>query len=314
VLAKIGDNPITFGDVERVAANDLSRVETQYQLIRSQIIEAALDSLIRERTIGAEAKKQGKSFDELVVLEAGDRATPGEADIAAWFDANRNRTGGRSLEELKPQIADLIRQERLESATRKLVSRLTAEKKVKVYFEPYRHVLRNEGAPRKGNARAPVTLVEFSDFQCPFCQRFFQTLNQIERDYGQNVSIIYRQFPIESIHPFAVPAAEASLCANDQGKFWEFHDAMFTDQAHIALSDLRAKASTLGIDRRKFDECVESRRFKEQVQKDIAEGARLGVNGTPAIFVNGIELRGGAVPYAAVAAAIDKELSRASNR
>jgi protein-disulfide isomerase len=313
VLASVGNETITMADIRGRAGRDLQRIDTQYQLIRSQVIDATLDSVIRDRTIGAEAHKQGKSVDDLVLSEAG-RVDPSDAEIQAWYNSNGNRTGGRTLESLKPQIANLLRQEKLDAAATRLEARLSKEKEVAVFFEPYRFALDNNGAPVKGSVRAPITLIEFSDFQCPFCQRFSKTLHQIERRYGDTVRIIYRQFPIESIHPFAVGAAEASLCANEQGRFWDLHDAMFEDQAHLAVADLKAKASRLGMDRRRFDSCMDSRRHSQQVQKDIAEGSRLGVSGTPAIFLNGIELRGGAVPYAVVAAAIDKELRRTKRR
>ncbi|HEX6576379.1 MAG TPA: thioredoxin domain-containing protein [Gemmatimonadaceae bacterium] len=314
VLATVGGEKVTLADVENRAGDDLKRIDTQYKLIRSQLIEAALDSVIRERTLGDEAKRQGKTIEELVRAEAGPGLNPGDSEIAMWYNSNLDRVRGRPLADVAPQIADLLRREKLEISAKRLESRLMKEKAVKVYFEPYRFELANSDAPSLGNANAPVTLVEFSDFQCPFCQRFSTTLHDIARAYGDSVRIVYRQFPIESIHPFALRAAEASLCANEQGKFWELHDAMFQDQSRLAVPDLVAKASRLGLDTQRFQSCIDSRKYAQQVQKDLSEGARLGVTGTPALFVNGLELRGGAVPLPVVRAAIDKEFERIRRR
>jgi protein-disulfide isomerase len=168
----------------------------------------------------------------------------------------------------------------------------------------------NGPAPTLGPENAPVTIVEFSDFQCPYCRGFAPTLKSIKKDFGDKVRIVYRQAPIASIHPFAFKAAEASLCAQEQGKFWELHDLMFAEQEKLAVADLKKKARTLGMDGKKFDSCLDTGRTVERVQTDMAEAQRVGVNGTPAAFVNGIELKGGSVPYDVVAAAIQKELRR----
>jgi protein-disulfide isomerase len=181
---------------------------------------------------------------------------------------------------------------------------------VVVNFQPYRLTFQNEGAPALGKEGAPVTLVEFSDFQCPFCNRFAPTLKQVEKNFGDKVHIVYRQYPIASLHPFAFKAAEASLCAHEQGKFWEMHDILFGEQSKLAVTDLKEKAHRIGLDQKKFDTCLDTGRYVEQVQKDMKEGTRVGVTGTPAVFINGAELKGGAVPYETVAEAIQQELAR----
>lgn len=310
VLATIGNEQITLGDVEKRAGRDLERIEINYHQLRSMIVQAALDSMLRERTIEDEAKKQGKSLDELITAEAGVSINPSQADIAAWYKANPDRTGGRPLETVSAQIADLLRSENRQAAADKLVARINKERNVKVNFEPYRLSFDNGSSPSMGKDNAPVTLVEFSDFQCPFCHRFAPVLQQVRNKYGDKVKIVYRQYPIPSLHPFAFKAAEASLCANDQGKFWEMHDAMFGEQNKLGVADLKDRAVRLGMDGKKFDSCLDTGRYTEQVQKDMSDGAKVGVTGTPAVFINGFELKGGAVPFETVAAAIDKELSR----
>jgi protein-disulfide isomerase len=310
VLATIGGEPVTMNDVEVIAGDELAKIEGSYRKARTAVIESALQRILRERVVMAEAERQGKTLDQLALEEAGGSFEPNDLELTAWYEDNRSRVGGRSLEQVRPQINNLLRTERREEALEKLEARLNAERDVKVMLEPYRHTFDNTGAPTRGSDDAKVTVVEFSDFQCPFCQRFVPTLKQIEQEYGDKVQIVYRQYPITSIHPNAFKAAEASLCANEQGKFWEMHDLMFEEQDQLAVRDLKAKAGRLGLKQADFDKCLDSGRYTEQVQNDLAEGARTGMTGTPAVFVNGVELPGGAVPFQTVARAIDRELAR----
>jgi protein-disulfide isomerase len=312
VLATVGDEQITMADVRARVGDDLDQNETRYRVQQHKLVENALQEILRERVLGAEAKKQGKTVDQLMEAEVGGTLEPTEVEIATWYKENRARTGGRTLEQVRPQVADFLRDERRREAAEKLEARLNKERNIKINLEPYRVTLNNEGAPAMGPANAAVTLVEFSDFQCPFCGRFAPTLKQIEQNFGDRVRIVYRQYPIPNLHPNAMKAAEASLCANDQGKFWEMHDLMFQEQKQLAVRELKAKAGRLGLDQKKFDSCLDSGRYTEQVQEDMKAGSRVGVTGTPALFVNGVRVEGGAVPYETVAKAIEKELARAA--
>ena len=310
VLATIGDEQITLADLRQYAGNDLDQIEIQYQRARSQVIQNALEQVVRERILEAEARRQNQSVAQLVAAEAGGTVDPSDIEIQAWYQDNPQRVGGRSLDEVRPQIANLLRDEKSQAATQALEQRLRQEREVVVHYEPFRFQLNNDGAPYLGGSSAPVTLVEFSDFECPFCARFATTLKQLNAAFGDDVKIVYRQFPITSIHPNAFKAAEGSLCAHDQGKFWEMHDAMFFQQNRLAVSDIKALSRQLGLDQRRFDQCLDSGRFTEQVQNDMREAQTAGVTGTPALFVNGVPLQGGAQPYEVVAEAIQRELDR----
>jgi protein-disulfide isomerase len=311
VLASVGDEKITMADVRARSGDLLNQLETQYQIAKSRIVRTALDSILLEKTLTAEMKRTGKTVDELVATEAGaDGLTPTDADVVAWYQSNQARLGARPIESVRPQILELLRTEKRKAAEKKLQSRLNTERKVTVAFEPYRLQFDNEKAPTLGKADAPITLVEFSDFQCPFCQAAAPTLKQVEQKFGDKVRIVYRQYPIASLHPFAFKAAEASLCANDQGKFWELHDTMFQDQKKLTVSDLKQSARRLGLDGKKFDACLDAGRYVEQVQNDQKEGQRAGVNGTPAMFINGVYVEGGAVPFSTLELLIQKELAR----
>jgi protein-disulfide isomerase len=174
---------------------------------------------------------------------------------------------------------------------------------------PERTEIATAGFPARGPATAPVTIVEFSDFECPFCGRLFPTLKIVERIYLDRVRIVYRQFPLRRIHPLAQKAAEASLCANEQGRFWEMHDSLFGDQEHLTVDALKARAATLKLDRAAFNACLDSGKQAAAIDKDVAEGTKAGVTGTPAMFING-RMVVGAQPFAAIQAIIEEELNK----
>ena len=196
----------------------------------------------------------------------------------------------------------------VESRRAALISDLRVKHRARVLLEVDRKEVAEAGSPAKGPVGAPVTIVEFSDFECPFCGRIVPTLKQVEEAYGDQVRVVFRQFPL-NIHPHAQKAAEASLCANDQGKFWEMHDAMFEKQRELGVDQLKAHAAGLGLDADSFGACLDSGKHAQKVASDMSDGAKAGVNGTPALFVNGRFLNG-AVPFEAIAKLVDDELAR----
>lgn len=169
--------------------------------------------------------------------------------------------------------------------------------------------------PVLGNASAPVTLVEFGDFQCPFCKKFHdEARKEILDTYVETgkVKIVYRDFPLENIHPAARPAAEAAQCADEQGKFWQYHDALYTRQDALAKGtmDYVALASEFGMNKTAFAKCVKDRKYKDEVTKDYDDGVKAGVDGTPALFVNGKKVSpAGAQPFGVFQAQIEAALS-----
>ncbi len=142
--------------------------------------------------------------------------------------------------------------------------------------------------PARGPDDAAVTIIEFSDFQCPYCGRFFQqTLPQLMAQYGNRVRFVYRDFPLDQIHPNARNAAMAAECADDQGKFWEYHDVLFSNQQALGVPDLKRYAEELGLDAEAFAECLDSQKYNGEVDADLRDGLRAGVTGTPTFFING---------------------------
>jgi len=188
--------------------------------------------------------------------------------------------------------------------------------------EPQNVVLEVKGDPFKGQPNARLTLVEFSDYQCPFCSRNFrETMPQLEREYiaTGKVRYVFRNFPIESIHPLAFKAAEAAVCAGDQGRYWEMHDRLFTEQNALGLKDLPNHAKALALDMPKFQECLDSGKHAARIRKDMGDGQKAGVQGTPSFFVaftepndgmvKVVRIIRGAQPYAVFKSAIDSILA-----
>jgi protein-disulfide isomerase len=164
-------------------------------------------------------------------------------------------------------------------------------------------------APTQGPASARVVVVEFGDFECPYCGAEETVVTQMLSDYAGRIRFAFKEFPLASIHPYAELAAEAALAANAQGKFWPYHDALYANQSAIQRSDLDDYASMVGLDQKKFDAALDDGTFKAAVAADVAQGTALGVAGTPTFFVNGIAVVG-AVPYADLQSVIDAQLAR----
>jgi protein-disulfide isomerase len=174
---------------------------------------------------------------------------------------------------------------------------------------PRRDVAIENTDPSLGRSSAPVTLIEFSDFQCPFCQRVAPTLKKLRETYGDKVRIVWKDFPLTQIHPQAFKAGEAAHCAGDQGKYWEYHDRLFANQQQLQPDELKKHAADLGLDAMAFNACLDSSKYGERVRDGVAQGQRLGVNSTPTIYINGRVLSG-AQPYETFVSVIDEELSR----
>ncbi|MEM1246116.1 MAG: thioredoxin domain-containing protein [Acidobacteriota bacterium] len=307
--AVVGGDEISMEELLERAGPQLDQVETQRlacitgaQKNRSQVLENNLEALVRERLSTQAAAAAGVAKEDWLAAEKDRQiAAVTDEEIDAFYEPR-----AAQLRQPKEQLADRIREY---LAVEKMYSDLRDGNEVKVGLEPYRLDIAASG-PGIGPETAKVTVVEFSDFECPFCERFNPTLEQVKEKYKDQVRIVFRQFPLNSIHPKAQKAAEASLCASDQGKFWEMHDLLFAEQKDLDIAQLKEKAVRLGLDASSFDSCLDDDKYAEQVARDIREGAAAGVSGTPSLFVNGRPLTG-VVAFEAIAEIIDDELERA---
>jgi len=313
--ARVGNRTITTKELDdRWRADDpASQAEATQKLYDGR--RAALDAIIAEQLLAEAGKKKGMTAAAYELEEVGKRIKPvGDSEVVAFYQANINQMQGRSLEVMSPAINRFLTDQQRDTARNALIAELRkAGPEVRVLIDaPRREVELESSDPSLGRASAPVTLIEFSDFQCPFCQRVEPTLKRLRDTYGDKLRIVFRQFLL-SFHQQAQKAAEASLCAGDQGKFWELHDAMFADQQALGVDQLKTKAAGLGINAEQFNQCLDSGKHAATVQADLKAGSEAGVSGTPAMFING-RFVNGAVPLEQVTPIIDDELRRAGQK
>jgi protein-disulfide isomerase len=266
--------------------------------------------MAQDRMMEAEAAAK-KVTKEQLMADAAKATEVTDAEVDKFYEENKAQIP-KPKEQVAGQIKQYLQQQRQREAQTAFIKSLEDKYKAEYMIEPIRVEVASAGFPAKGPEGAPVTIVEFSDFQCPFCSRLIPTLDQVKEKYGDKVRIVFRQFPL-GFHDKAQKAAEAALCAADQGKFWELHDAMFKDQAGIAVDGLKAKAVTLGLNADSFNSCLDSSKKAEMVKADVAAGSAVGVTGTPAMFINGRFLSG-AVPIEQITQVVDDELKRAERK
>jgi protein-disulfide isomerase len=310
VVATVGGVPVTLDEVDTTALQQSAADFGGARLVQALYLarRAALDEIVGNRLLDLEARARSIDRATLVQREITDVAgAPTDADVEFWYQSNPTMVQGRPLEQLRPAIRSLLLQQRLDAAQEALITKLKDKTAVTISLEPPRQTVATAGHPTKGPEKAPIEIVEFSDFQCPFCQRALPTVQQVLAKYGDRIRFTYRHYPLPN-HPAAGPAADASLCANEQGQFWAFHDRLFADFNKLSEADFKAHAVALKLDPAKFDACVNTRRFKEVVEKDLKDGEALGVTGTPAFFINGRALEG-AQPLEAFTRLIDEELA-----
>jgi protein-disulfide isomerase len=311
VVATIGGAPVTLADVDERALQEPASSFGSVKLVQALYAarRAAIDDIVGTRLIDAEAKLRGIPRATLVEQEISAKApAPTDAEIEQWYKDNPARVQGASLDQVRAPIKSLLIQERTDTARANFIEQLKLRTPVTVTLEPPRVQMADGGHPARGPANAPVEMIEFSDFQCPFCQRANPTVEQVLKTYGDRIRFVYRHFPLPS-HPNARPSAEAAQCAEEQGKFWEYHDRLFANSAKLTDADLKAHAASVGLDAASFNACFDGHQQKARVDADIAAGEAAGVNGTPAFFINGRAIDG-AQPYDVFKRVIDDELAR----
>jgi len=311
VVAEVAGRKVTLQEVdakwEEFDAAERSRVTQLLYQNRRNMLEQVVGDILIENA----AKAAGTSVEAFVAQDAAKRATPvTEQEVAQFFEANRDRAQGRTIEQLGPQIREFLASQRTLQARAQLVEELKAKSAgVKVMLDPPRYTVATAAIdPVRGNASAPITIVEFSDYQCPFCARVNPTLEQVRKTYGDKVKIIFKDFPLPN-HPQAPKASEAAHCAGEQGKYWELHDLMFANQRALNVPELKQYATTLGLDMAKFTPCLDSGKHAGLVASGLAQGEKMGVNSTPTLYINGRALIG-AQPFEAFKQIIDEELAR----
>jgi len=302
-VARVAGQDITLAQLETEAAAGIVRARQQMYDARKQ----ALDKMIDDQLMEAEARKRGVSKDELVKKEVEDKIEKVDESKAEDFYQENKERMRQPFEQMKERIMRHLerqtRQER-EQAFREELRKAAA---VEVFIAPPKYDASPDDDERKGPADAPVQIIEFSDYQCPYCSKAEDTVDKVLEKYGDKVSVVYRDFPLP-MHKEAHKASQAAECAGEQGKFWDYHKLLFKNQQKLQEPELQNYAQQVGLDSDKFKKCLESGQMAAEVDKDIADGKALGMSGTPGFYINGRNLSG-ARPFEAFVEIIDQELA-----
>jgi predicted DsbA family dithiol-disulfide isomerase len=270
--------------------------------------ENAVRDLVQRHVIDGAAAERGISSEALFEEITSAAPEPTIQDVTDWFAQNESRLRGARLEDVAGQIRDMLAGEAQSKAWGDFVGPRIAALDWQMKLEPPREQLVATRLIR-GPEDAAVTIMTFSDYQCPYCIRSEPVLAEVLARYPETVRVIQRHFPLDSIHPFARPAAEAAMCAEEQGKFWEFHDAIFARQGRLAEGSFAEIGTELELDSEALSTCISERRYADFVQADFMAGQQAGVTGTPAFFINGIPLKG-ARDADDLSQIVDSELAR----
>jgi protein-disulfide isomerase len=308
VLATVNGHDITSAEIEDNLRPLVFSVQEEAYRLREQEIELKVNDLLLEQ------EAQRRKVTTAALLDAEVKAkVPAvtEADAQKFYDENRARIEG-DFAQIKEQIVQYLRDVETRKATVALAGRLRAAAQVRTFLAPPSppvYKIATEGQPSKGRPDAPVTLVEFTDYQCPSCAKAQPALERITAEYADRVRLVVRDYPLQQ-HADAEKAAEAAEAAREQGKYWEYAALLFQNQSALGADKLKEYATRAGLDRAKFDAALDSGRLAEGVHRDLNDGDRVGVSGTPTVFLNGRRVAD--TSYEGLKAAVDAALNSAA--
>jgi len=303
-VATVAGHPITRAELDKSVKAKLVEIDNE----RYEALRDGLDELVTAELYKLEAKARNTTPEKLQQELTAKIPEPTDAEVQKVYDDNKQALKDATLESVKPRIVEYIKQQKAAQAEQDFLDGLRKKYPTVINLQPPKIDVGTGGRPERGPKTAAVTIIEFSDYECPFCKKAEESVQQVLKTYGDKVRFIYRDFPLD-IHADARPAAEAAHCANAQNKFWEYHDKLITSQ-DLSADKLKTLADEVKLDRAKFDECVAKQQFKADIDKDISDGADVGVTGTPAFFING-RMLSGAEPFEKFKEIIDEELAHA---
>jgi protein-disulfide isomerase len=310
-VAEVDGDRISLQELTEASSVPLARLEELAYRLKQQ----KLQDLIEDRLLAHEAHRRNVSLEALIESEITSKTeavTPQE--IHALYELYEKRLQ-KPEPEAEGQLRALLLEQKVKARRHEFAKTLQARAKVAVYLDPptpVRAVVGGDG-PSRGAAGALVTIVEFEDFQCPFCRSSQRTLDQVLLRYKDKVRLVHRDFPLPSLHPASWKAHEAGRCAEERGKFWEYRDLLYKNPPATRAEQLISYASQLGLDADDFKKCLDSGKFKAVVQKDEDEANRLGIQATPTFFING-QLLSGAQSESEFARIIDQELNKRAQK
>lgn len=286
IAATVLGESITDAELNRGIESELFEAEMKVFELRY----ARLQALLLEKFMNKDPNKQGLSNDEYLAKFIAKNISVTDKEIES-FIKERSIPKDQVNADIRERIKQFIEMEKKKDAVDVWLSKQTEKNPVEVYFaKPKRPVFNVVigNAPFKGKDDAVVTIVEFSDFQCPFCSKAAKLISELEKKYGKKIKIAFKNFPLP-FHNQAKDAAVAAMCAKEQdmSAFWKLHDVMFSDQSKLDIANLKVSAKKLGLNEKEFSNCLDSKKYLSLVEADMAEGQALGVKSTPTFFVNG---------------------------
>lgn len=300
----------TISDEEVMAIAKTSMMKPLAQIY--SIKRAALENILADQILDKEAKSKSTTVEALVKDNVTSKVKdPTDSELKALFEMSKNSRAlrGKKYEESQGYLKRLFAQQQSQDLMDTYLDKLFEKYNVAINLERPKSKVSVDDDPGLGNPKAPVVIVEFSDFQCPYCGKTRPTLDRIMKEYKDQVYYVFRDFPL-SFHRQAKDAANAAHCAGEQNKYWEYNTALWDKRPQLSdLSTLDVIAKDLSLDEAKFKACVESKKYFQEIDKDQADGAAAGVSGTPAYFINGVFLSG-AQPFEAFQEIIEEELAK----
>ncbi len=308
MAAKVGDISISEAELYQGIESELYEAEMKIFDIKF----SRMNQLVIEKIIKADPKSKGLTTDQYFDKFISSKIVVSEKEVQEFIEARKIPTS-QINEGLKGKIKEYLGKQKKADAVNMWLAEKTKKTGIEVFFEkperPYFEV-DPSNAPFFGSKNAKVTIVEFSDFQCPFCAEGAKILKQLKKKYGNKIKVVFKQYPLP-FHTQAKKAAVAALCMNEQKTdlFWKMHDKMFADQSKLAPAALKQTAKELGANAEQFNKCLDDNKYIAQVEKDIQQGKDIGVKSTPTFFVNG-KLVAGALPVDVFSELIDSELAK----
>lgn len=301
--AVLNGTPVTDEEVDKLAKNRMMKILSQMYDIKRDAIEQIID----ERLLEAEAKKQGKTVSDVIKSVQAKAAKVTEEDAKMVYELQKKSFGDKPFDEVKTRLMAQLDGQKKQAAVTEFLDGLRKNADIKINLDRPRAEVSVDDDPSKGKKGAPITLIEFSEYQCPFCKKTRPTIDKILSTYGDKVHYVFRDFPL-SFHNQAKDAANAAQCAGDQGKYWEYSDKLWETQGQHTQEKLKEIATGLKLDMAAFEKCTKDGKYYAEINKDMEDGSNSGVSGTPAYFINGLFLSG-AQPFESFKQLIDEELA-----
>ncbi len=311
VVAKWDGGEITYGDLYEDIKGQIIKAEVDYLTAKYQSESQALEGKLMEALLEAEASKKGHAdVETLLKVEIEDKVSePTEEEKRAFYEVMKRQMRGATYEQVSDRIGEEVKRRQQAELFQAYVETLKGQYNATTdlpFPDLPRLPVSADDDPAIGPADAPVTIIQFAEYQCPYCGKAGEAVDEVMAKYEGKVRMVYRDFPL-SFHPRAIPAAVAANCAGEQGKYWEMHKSLMADQRALEEADLTARAEQLQLDMAKWNTCRQDPKQAEEVQKDFEDGQAVGVSGTPAFFINGLMISG-AQPFSEFERIIEREL------